>query len=505
MNKSNDRNTKSEQRSRSIIDMDCSEAREFLLKPKSYCKLDLPSYFDFGDILQSVGEILKTIKLPGIRRNNPRDLDDVNHLILHNKDGKYAWRPFELIHPALYVSLVIGITEPDHWKLICDRFEIFQNLNRIKCLSIPVKSLSKETDKAESVTQWWQDFEQRPIELSLDYDFIVHTDIIDCYSQIYTHSIAWALHTRSFAKNNRRNGNLTGNLIDHHIQDMRQGQTNGIPQGSVLMDFIAEMVLGYADVKLASKINIDEYQILRYRDDYRIFVNNTQDGDIILKYLTEVMIDLGLKLGPGKTRVSGEVITSSVKEDKLSWTFRKQGDQNLQKHLLIIHDQSQSHPNSGSLRVALSDYHRRLITTKKCEYPLPLIAIMTDIAYHNPGVYPISVAILGELLGFIEKASEKRIIIDKIRRKFEHIPNTGYMQIWLQRISFLLDPHTDYDEPLCCLIRQEDTEIWNNDWISSKELVRAVDPKSIIDPEKLGRITPHVPIEEVELFTRRYY
>ena len=91
------------------------------------------------------------------------------------------------------------------------------------------------------------------------------------------------------------------------------------PKESVLMDFIAEMVLGYADSKLSARIlaeKIGEYQILRYRDDYRIFVNNPQDGERILKCLTEVMIDLGLKLKPEKTRASSEVISSSIKEDK---------------------------------------------------------------------------------------------------------------------------------------------------------------------------------------------
>lgn len=45
------------------------------------------------------------------------------------------------------------------------------------------------------------------------------------------------------------------------------------------MDFIAEIVLGYADTQLAEKMekeNITRYQILRYRNDYRIFVNNPQ-------------------------------------------------------------------------------------------------------------------------------------------------------------------------------------------------------------------------------------
>lgn len=40
---------------------------------------------------------------------------------------------------------------------------------------------------------------------------------------------------------------LLGNMIDTYMQGMQYGQTNGIPQGSVLFDFIAEIVLGYAD------------------------------------------------------------------------------------------------------------------------------------------------------------------------------------------------------------------------------------------------------------------
>ncbi len=43
------------------------------------------------------------------------------------------------------------------------------------------------------------------------------------------------------------------------------------------MDFIAEIVLGYADTLITTEIKaakILDYKILRYRDDYRIFVNS---------------------------------------------------------------------------------------------------------------------------------------------------------------------------------------------------------------------------------------
>lgn len=119
---------------------------------------------------------------------------------------------------------------------------------------------------------WWNDVEQKSIELSLKYNWIGITDITDCYGSIYTHSIAWALHGISTAKTNRKE-TLIGNAIDKKIRNMTYGQTNGIPQGSLLMDFIAEIVLGYGDLLLTEILEeekIEDYTILRYRDDYML-------------------------------------------------------------------------------------------------------------------------------------------------------------------------------------------------------------------------------------------
>jgi hypothetical protein len=75
------------------------------------------------------------------------------------------------------------------------------------------------------------------------------------------------------------------------------------------MDFIAEMLLAYADSELSDRISHlapDDYRILRYRDDYRIFVRESPRGDIIMKALSEVMIELGLRLHTLKTTRSDE-------------------------------------------------------------------------------------------------------------------------------------------------------------------------------------------------------
>jgi RNA-directed DNA polymerase len=495
-------------RKKSILELSHHEAHGFLLKTESYCTLDLPNYINFGNLLSDTDKALQGKKLCDLS-NHPRDYDDVNYTILNNKDGKYAWRPIQLIHPALYVSLVHQITTEQNWKIVCDRFKIFFGNDCIRCLSMPLVSLTDEKDKAEQVSYWWSEVEQKSIILSMEYEYLLETDITDCYRAIYTHSIAWALHGRQCAKKNRNDKNLIGNFIDNHIQDMQYGQTNGIPQGSVLMDFIAEMILGYADLEISGKIlkesePINDYYILRYRDDYRVFTNNPKEGERIIKLITEVMIDLGLKLNPSKTKASSDVVHSSIKGDKLSWIAKKQSDKSLQKHLLIIYDHAIKFPNSGSLTVALVKYYQRIL---KREYLLeqsqPLIAIIVDIAYRNPRAYPICASILSKLLSFIKEQDVKKELINKIRKKFSQIPNTEYMQIWLQRVTKPFLEEVSYNDPICKLVSGNNEKIWNMDWIKSSDLKKVLDTRKIIDNETLSSIESIIPLQEIELFVSK--
>ncbi len=490
---------------RSILELNCTEARAFMLKAESYCSLDLPPYICFDSLIDRIHKALDGKRLSD-SSINPRDHDDVSHTILNNKDGKYAWRPFQLIHPALYVSLVHCLTEEAAWQLMRDRFKVFSANENISCLSLPVVSLTGEKDKAAQVNHWWHAVEQRSIELSLDYQYLLETDITDCYGAIYTHSIVWALHTKPTAKEKRKNKTLLGNQIDWHIQDMRHGQTNGIPQGSVLMDLIAEMVLGLADLELSEKIKaagINGYHILRYRDDYRVFVNNPQDGERIVKLLTEVTIGLGLKLNPGKTKASSDIVRASIKADKLAWISRKHSERSLQKHLFIIHDHANQFPNAGSLVVALSDFHVRLSRRRQLDQAMPLIAIATDIAYRNPRAYAIFAAILSKLMSFLESIEEKRVVVEKIKARFEHIPNTGHMQIWIQRLTHPLAKDISYEEPICQLVAGTSVSLWNCDWISNKVLKELISSVSIVDQAKLASMESVIPVSEVEMFLSR--
>lgn len=487
---------------KSILDLSHIDALAFFIKSKNYFTLDIPPYFCFDNLLSKLDTFLRSKEYRSFTES-PRLAGNINYTILSNKDGKYAWRPFQIINPILYIALIHKLTAPANWELIQKRFNDFSVNSNLECLSIPVISNSDRSGRATQILYWWQSIEQKSIELSIDYDYLFETDITDCYGSIYTHSIPWALHTKTVAKKFKNDKNLLGNIIDSLIQDMSYGQTNGIPQGSIVMDLIAEIVLGDADTKLLEQIhtaNISDYHILRYRDDYRIFVNNPQDGEKILKLITETMIDLGLKLSPIKTREYADIICASIKKDKRDWLFREKTAKTFQKQLLIIHDHSRQFPNSGSLVRALSEYYKKLLKiNRKLDDAFVMISIVVDIALNSPKTYPLCAAIISKFLNFIETQEERKTVLKKIKKKFEKIPNTGHMQIWLQRVSYPIDNTYVYNEKICSCLDSLENILWDTSWINSVDLKKIINC-SIVDKEILNSINEVIPLDDVQPF-----
>lgn len=493
---------------RSIMGLSAEEARAFFLKNESYFNADLPEYINFEKILKKVSSILEKSPIDSFKTANPNDYEGVNYRLYSNKNGKYDWRPLELIHPVLYVVLVHAITEESVWDSIKSRFSEFSSEPSIQCHSLPVESLVDTIDKAQQVSKWWAEIEQRSIELSMEYDYTFHTDITDCYGSIYTHSIPWALHGREFIKqdDNRNDKELIGNAIDKYIRNMRTGQTNGIPQGSVLMDFTAEMVLGYADLLLSHVLKsekISDFHILRYRDDYRIFVNNPQVGDKILKALTEILIMLGMKLNASKTLSSDDIITSSLKKDKLAWMSVPQIPNNLQSQLMLIYQHSLIYPNSGSLCRILSQFYQNLGDVSKLRNVNPLISIVTEIALINPRTLTACVSILSKLMNPNDTCMISTELIEKIKLKYSKVPNTGLVDIWLQRLTIPCLKKMKYSEPVCQVVEGDLVPIWNNDWLNRGKLKSAVNPAKMILEKKLKQLKPVIQEHEFSLFLRQ--
>lgn len=493
--------------------MTAEESRDFFLKHESYCNLPLPPYFDFHPILLATKDALneKQNGLSDIGLKKASDSYEVNYVLQTNKDGHYSWRPFQLIHPALYVHIVSKITENENWDLIRERFTLFGKNDKICVASLP-REAGEETpsDTAEAVTGWWTGVEQLSIEKSLDFKYIFHTDISSFYPSIYTHSISWAIHTKETAKiPNKRNNekDLVGVAIDKTIQRMQNGQTNGIPQGSVLMDFIAEIILGYADSKLTKRLaakKIDDYYIIRYRDDYRVFTNSKEDNEAIARQITLTLQDLGLQLNASKTNSSEDVILSSIKEDKLaalSLFSKTQTEPTIQKSLLKLVLFSREFPNSGQLSTQLAKLSKKLEKKKLLnEEPKPIISIITDIMINNPRTFASCALVLSKTLKFITDESEKLELLKKIRDKFKNILGTGVLDIWLQRISHSIQPDIKFNESLCNVTANvQDIKIWESGWITDNNFINNCLSTSIINRDTLEECDSEIAEEEVVL------
>lgn len=495
-----------------ILEKNSEDAKSFLLKEESYKGIPLPTYFSFEKIILSVDSILEDSSLASICKK-PRDFENVNYKFFCNKDGRFSWRPLELIHPAIYVEMTRIITSEENWSNILRAFTSFGEIKElISCASIPKEAEETErSDIEENILGWWDNLEQESLRLALDYEYVFHTDIADCYSSIYTHSISWALHTKNEAKANRRKKSLIGNIIDGYIQDMCHCQTNGIPQGSVLMDFVAEMVLGYADLELYRKLESQGissgYKILRYRDDYRIFTNSPEIGETVLKNLTEVLLDLSLKLNSRKTKTSSNIVRDSIKSDKIYWLNVPEQFKGFQKEVLLIHQLSLEHPNSGGVVKALGRFLKRLEAAIKLgrfmEDPTVIASIVVDIGLKNPRTYPMMTAVLSHLLNCLSLESEQKIL-DSIVGKFSRIPNTSYLDVWLQRMILKKNISLNLRDPLCGLIDGSSNfhDIWNSEWVNSKKLNAALN-EPMVDREELEKLPTTIKREEVSLFAYR--
>ncbi|MGA9851720.1 MAG: RNA-directed DNA polymerase [Gammaproteobacteria bacterium] len=488
-----------------LIDLSNEEARAHFFKGSSYFNGDMPYYISFEPILTHVAAVLNGENYAKFKSSNPCDFSNVNYNFIANKDGKFAWRPYELMHPALYVSLVNAICEEANWGIIKARVAEFQG-GVVDCCSAPVMSVDHQTDVATQIKSWWQKVEQRSLTYSLEFSHLLHTDVTDCYGSLYTHSIAWAVHGFNEAKKNKGKHSLLGNKIDLHIRDSRYGQSNGISQGSVLMDFVAEIVLGYVDEQINLEIeNRSGIRILRYRDDYRIFTNSDEQAENVLKIVSDKLRSVGMKLSVSKTISCRNVVEGSIKSDKLAGIeLQDLGITNaktIQKQLMRLHAFGQRHPNSGALRRLVSEFHSRVSTQTDAPDDLEVqVAIATDIAYVSPATFPAIAGILSHLIS-LAAHHEKVPLWTKVRDKMQHVPYNGYLEIWLQRVTQpkAVGIKFESEEPICKIVNGESPQLWECGWIANEALEKAIDVKKILVADA-AEAKEVIQPKEVELF-----
>lgn len=509
----NKKMAKKHQMSVPVIALNSVDALDFFLDSNQYCFTELPEYFDFNSIIayaknaigsKSLNDCLK------VKNITPNQLNNVNFEFVTNKDGRYGVRPLTLANPFLYYMLARDICEEKSWEKIQECFDLYRN-EQFEACAIPQVKVNKKPEAfrgATSILNWWNSMEQTPIELSLKYRYMFISDITNCFGQINPESIDWALARKDTMWETNENRALAKN-IQQYLRAMQHNRNVGIPQGSTLFGFIAEIVLGYADMLFAKKIeeaqfigdlpeNLD-FKVLRYVDDYRIFCNDRDALDKMSYILQGVLEGLNFRMNTSKTRVSTELIADSIKPDKAYYILNtpieskqpycdEDGNEKkvqgydfdgFQKHLLFIYEFARKFPNAGQLKNMLSAFSKRLeeqlsvksYTKEILEYDekldellsktvieeveghlweniVPMVAIAVQIASENVGVAHYALRVVSQMLADMHKTEgdKKKEVIELIYNKLRFQPNSAFMQIWLQNITHTTD---DWTNGLC--------------------------------------------------------
>ena len=547
---------------RNILTINHDEAMDFFMKSEQYHGFELPEYFSFDEVLKYVREKVRTIPYEECLKKgvSPDSLSDVNLDILLNKDGRYAVRPIILANPFLYYFLVREVCCESNWQVIKDLFEKF-NVPHITSCAIPVIPNEKEPfHKATTINNWWNSMEQRSIELSLEYRYMFVTDITNCYGSVNPQTFDWAFTLKDTTIATGIQSPIAQN-IQKFLRALQQGRNIGIPQGSAIFDFVGEIILGYSDLLLDESLQakakeyegqgktFPDYEIIRYRDDYRIFCSNREALEDISYILQQVLERLNFRMNSQKTKISDSIVTDAVKSDKLAYIyntpiFNKKGVDfdSYEKHLLFILMFARQYSDSGSIKTMLSDIDKRLeewlhpqdkkketesilwgdvdlsddghlvkTDRKKAQKPyyIPggsvraMSAICIQIALENVGCAHYALRIISRMIDSLKDMSEKQSIINLVYNKLCNQPNSDYNQLWLQNMTYTQDQKngtSPYSLRLCKLVMGNIEEpLWNNGWIRA-EFVQNMPIESIVKKETLKKVTPVITFRE----TRRY-
>lgn len=529
---------------KNVLSLDSKDAMDFFLKSEQYHGFELPEYFVFDELLQNVKRIVEGTPYEECLQNgiSPENLSNVNLDILLNKDGHYAVRPIVLANPFLYYFLVREICNESSWILIKKLFEKYQVPHITSC-ALPV--IPKETErfhKSTTIINWWNSMEQRSIELSLEFRYMFVTDITNCYGSVNPQAFDWAFSLKDTRFENGNKNSISKN-IQKYLRAFQQGRNIGIPQGSAIFDFIGEIILGYSDLLLHEAIHkagiSNPYEIIRYRDDYRIFCNDKDVLEKISYILQHVLESLNFRMNSKKTKISNSIVTDAVKSDKLAYIyntpiFNKKGCDfdSFEKHLFYILMFARQYPDSGSIKTMLSDIDKRIeerlkpqtrevstinledtnnVIEKRTEtYQRKLVggsvramsAVCVQIALENVGCCHYALRVLSRMVDSLEEEQEKRDIIDKVYTNLCNQPNSDYNQLWLQNITYQNDKKkgvSPYNIRLCKVVMGENVELWNNSWLK-KGLTKNYKQTSVVSNEVLKKVTPIITFRETRAY-----
>ncbi|MGH1346668.1 MAG: RNA-directed DNA polymerase [Nannocystales bacterium] len=135
--------------------------------------------------------------------------------------------------------------------------------------------------------------------------FALIADISQFYHSVYTHTLEWAVHTKTAVKNNRalphrQRAVMWGRGLDDLHRGLQDQQSVGIPIGPDTSLVAAEVLLGRVDEEVSRHLSAPGF---RYVDDYELYFDTLAQAEHALSVLQAVLTEYNLVLNPRKTKI----------------------------------------------------------------------------------------------------------------------------------------------------------------------------------------------------------
>lgn len=145
-------------------------------------------------------------------------------------------------------------------------------------------------------------------DLEKKFPIMWNLDIANCFNNIYTHSIEWAIKGKDYSKSNILINQRFPAIFDKTMQLSNHSETNGIPIGSEFSRVFSEIILQRVDKNIINSLSLknitinEDYCLYRYVDDFILFSKNSNTAETIYKQINDSLGEYNLYLGDNKLK-----------------------------------------------------------------------------------------------------------------------------------------------------------------------------------------------------------
>lgn len=222
------------------------------------------------------------------------------------------------IHTRRSLAIVNPINEFKICAVLCDNWQMIRSHIKRSTLTEFSPIIDILGERAVPPANYVE-IARKQAHIRAAYPRALRSDITRFYPSIYTHSIAWALHGKTWAKENLNKpslNNSVGGRLDRALRQSQDNQTIGIAIGPDSSRIIAEIITAAIDHELA-KATDNGICGLRYHDDFLIGLSHQDTDAAVASKLRAALKSFELEINADKTSID-----STGERDRPQWARR---------------------------------------------------------------------------------------------------------------------------------------------------------------------------------------